>query len=537
VKRREFLISSSAVTLATKASVAESVLPNGQSDEGHRPANERRFNEQYQGDHLSEIAFPMGGIGAGTICIEGQGALSNVSIRNHPDVLNEPCMFAAISIKNSGARVVEGPVPARKIFNQPQSGLGGPGTTYGLPRFQNATFLARFPFATVALSDSAFPVEVDVVAWSPFEPGNADDSSLPVAALEYHLRNRANAPIEGVFSFNTTNFLIQEFSEDQQPTVSQGTRPIDEGFAIWCGKEIDRDGSNAALSVTISDPERKTNCAWFRGDWYDALTIAWRDIEQSACFNADPPSAGEPSPGASVFVPFRLAAGAAKAVTVRLAWYCASSSLRADESTLKAPQTPAGREEAYRPWYSGKFPDIDAITKYWRDNVATLRTKSERFSNALQGEGLPPEIVEAVAANLSILKSPTVLRQIDGRLWGWEGCEDKIGSCYGSCTHVWNYAQAIAHLFPGLERSLRETEFFVSQDQQGHQAFRTPLPIRAPIHDGYAAADGQLGGIIKVYREWRISGDERWLAKMWPKVAKSLDYCIETWDPQTKRHY
>jgi hypothetical protein len=81
---------------------------------------------------------------------------------------------------------------------------------------------------------------------------------------------------------------------------------------------------------------------------------------------------------------------------------------------------------------------------------------------------------------------------------------------------------------------LRETEFGPSQDEKGHQTFRASLPIRPVAHDFHAAADGQLGGIMKVYREWRISGDAEWLRGLWPKVRKSLDYCIETWDPDHK---
>lgn len=157
-------------------------------------------------------------------------------------------------------------------------------------------------------------------------------------------------------------------------------------------------------------------------------------------------------------------------------------------------------------------------------------------SDAFYDNTLPDEVVEAVAANLTILKSPTVLRQTDGRLWCFEGCNDDSGCCYGSCTHVWNYAQAIPHLFPDLERTLRETEFFVSQDERGHQVFRSSLPIRRPNHDRTdrlrrAAADGQLGGIMKTYREWRISGDTSWLRRIWAKVKQSLDYCSRTWDP------
>jgi hypothetical protein len=125
-----------------------------------------------------------------------------------------------------------------------------------------------------------------------------------------------------------------------------------------------------------------------------------------------------------------------------------------------------------------------------------------------------------VAANLTILKSPTVLRQKDGKLWAWEGCHDLGGCCHGSCTHVWNYAQAIPHLFPALERSLRETEFTDNQNEEGHQTFRATLPIRKNEHGFHAAADGQLGGIMKIHRDWKISGDNEWLGKLWPKVKK-----------------
>jgi hypothetical protein len=75
-----------------------------------------------------------------------------------------------------------------------------------------------------------------------------------------------------------------------------------------------------------------------------------------------------------------------------------------------------------------------------------------------------------------------------------------------------------------FERSLRETEFGPSQNEAGHQQFRSGLPIRPVEHDFHAAADGQLGGIMKVFREWRISGDTEWLRGLWPKVKRSLDY-------------
>jgi uncharacterized protein (DUF608 family) len=188
----------------------------------------------------------------------------------------------------------------------------------------------------------------------------------------------------------------------------------------------------------------------------------------------------------------------------------------------------------YKPWYSSKFSDINEVIAYWSSNYDSLRNKTSLFSKAFYSSTLPPEVIEAIAANLTIIKSPTVLRQYDGRLWSWEGCGDEGGCCHGSCTHVWNYAQAIPHLFPQLERTLRNTEFCENQNKEGHQGFRANMPISPLKHDFHAAADGQLGGIMKVYRDWRISGDNNWLQKIFPMVLKSMDYCISTWDPKEK---
>ena len=46
----------------------------------------RAYNSEYAGSFLNRVAFPMGGLGAGMICLEGSGALSHVSLRNRPEV-------------------------------------------------------------------------------------------------------------------------------------------------------------------------------------------------------------------------------------------------------------------------------------------------------------------------------------------------------------------------------------------------------------------------------------------------------------------
>ena len=537
--RRQFLKLSTTTVGAVSALGVSTSSPGAEvsekkSAEGRRARvgdrrNSRPFNAAYTGDFLNQVAFPLGGIGAGMICLEGTGALSQVSLRNRPEVFNEPCVFAAISVKGKPgvARVLEGPVPSRKLFGPPGTGNGAGGTTYGLPRFANANFKTRFPFGDIVLTDPTVPLDVTLTGWSPFEPGDTDNSSLPVAGLEYRFTNRSRAPISAVFSFNAKNFM----GGGENP---KAVRPIAGGFILWGGGSKEKPWEEGAFSATVTEPGAKVNYAWFRGGWWDALTLAWNDVAQGACYDRAPLTGGEPSPGASLFVPFDLAPGASRTVALRLAWFVGQTNLRIGKDLPGIAVESKGEAAKFRPWYAGKFTDINGVSFYWRDRYDGLRGAAERFSKCFYDSTLPPEVLEAVAANLTILKSPTVLRQTDGRLWSWEGCGDNSGCCHGSCTHVWNYAQAIPHFFPDLERTLRETEFGLSQNEKGHQQFRSSLPIRPVEHDFHAAADGQLGGIMKVYRDWRISGDTPWLRTLWPKVKQSLNYCIETWDPGHK---
>src|SRR5262249_37738985 len=137
---------------------------------------------------------------------------SHVSVRNHPEILNEPGMFAAICIKGmpNGAKLLEGPVPDWKKFGLRESGNGLGGATTGLPHFHHASFVARFPFGNLDLSDKDLPLRVNVTGWSPFIPTDEDHSGLPVGAMEYKFKNTGSATLDMVFSFNTRNFLAVE---------------------------------------------------------------------------------------------------------------------------------------------------------------------------------------------------------------------------------------------------------------------------------------------------------------------------------------
>ena len=551
--RRSFLKNISAGSAAAFLPVDILAKGNKQAERVNRIINapndnkspKHIYNGPYEGEWLNRVAFPVGGLGAGMFCMEGTGAISHVSVRNRPEIFNEPGMFAAISVKGikNGTKLLEGPVPDWKKFGLKDAGNGLGGATTGLPHFHQASFTARFPFGYLDIRDNDLPLSVRVTGWSPFIPTDEDNSGLPVGAMEYRFVNTGNTNLDLVFSFNSKNFLSLEKGKNAISSIQNGyilsetgtaEKPFKTEFAVFTN-----DGS------TIID-----HC-WFRGGWWDPMTMAWNVVKNGEMISNPPVE--KDAPGASLYTPFKLAPGKEKTIRVLMAWYTPDSDQTYGTMGTRKENcdpnsgccnSPAdlspglkdidADQKYYKPWYSSRFRNIQELAVYWRQQYDVLKKASGLFSESFYNSTLPPEVIEAVAANLTILKSPTVMRQYDGRLWSFEGCGDTWGCCHGSCTHVWNYAQAIPHLFPALERTLRHTEFCENQDLEGHQNFRATLPIHPVSHEFHSAADGQLGGIMKVYRDWRISGDNEWMKKMYPMVKVSMDYCISTWDPRHK---
>lgn len=503
----------------------------------HMPADAaaagRGYNEPYQGPYLDHVAFPIGGLGSGMFCFEGTGAISNMSLHHVPDLFHEPCTFAAICVKGveNGAKVLEVNVPDYKKFGRRDGGMGVGGTTWGLPRFDEGTFTARFPFAELQLRDEDMPLAVTITVWNPFIPNDEDNSGLPVAGFEYAFTNTSDKPLEAVFSFNTRNFMYKTNK------ALSSVQPMKNGFVLNQEAPENEPNLEGRFAIYTDDDGAVVDHCWFRGGWFDPLTMAWNKVKSG---EMTPNSTGDGAPGASLYVPVNLRPGETKTVRLHMAWYVPHSFHRigpdakneSDYGSCYKEELYKDTPEKYEPWYSRRFASLEEVVAYWDANYDKLKASTERFTEAFYDTTLPAEVVEAVAANLTILKSATVMRQHDGRFWVWEGSGDSWGSCHGSCTHVWNYAQAVPHLFPRMERTLRETEFFVDQNTEGHQVFRANIPIRPVHHDFHAAADGQLGGIIKVYRDWRISGDDEWIRRIYPQLQQSLDYCIRTWDPR-----
>ena len=501
--------------------------------------------------------MPIGGLGAGCICINGSGGLQDFSIRARPETTALPAGFtssssdtgfAVLYIKGPTpvAKVVEGPFPPFKIFDQGLQGQGlRRGGSEGFPRFEKSNFRGEFPFGEIRFGDQAIPLDVSLIAWNPFIPLDDKNSGIPCAILEYTLHNASSRGVDYEFSYHLSH-LAPGCRPDQAASANAA---LPGKGAFLCNREAANAEAYGSATLTVIGAKPKIKAMWLRSPgWeFDSLSALWREVS-TGTFTANEgantvDNAGRN--GASILMEGHLAPGESRTYPIVITWHVPNCYLRqggvagaqnagAIEGTAGCRTVPADAPPPWHPFYSTQWKDAREVAAYVEQNFPGLRSRTVMFKDALFSSTFPSYVLDAVSANLSILKSPTILREANGNVWGWEGCFPDAGCCHGSCTHVWNYAQAVPHLYPQLERTLRDLELVRSMDDRGHVNFRGAIPDGPVDHNFHAAADGQLGGIMKVYRDWQISGDAAWLKRMYPLAKRSIDYCIGAWDPDHK---
>lgn len=488
----------------------------------------------YKQKKTKYISFPLGGIGTGSIGIAGNGELVDWEIFNRPDK-NSKNGFSHFAIKAkrgnvSTAKVLQGDIEKDLMgptINGHFSGFGfGPlqTTMGGFPHFKNVVFKGEFPLAELFFNDRDFPGRIKLTAFNPFIPQDEYNSSLPAAFFIVQIENDTDESVEYTVAFSVRN------PADSAKNVSITKEGVN---GVFLGNSADKDDVKYCdISIATDSEECSVTENWFRGSWCDPQTIYWRDF----CDNEQQKNRTYPDAGkcdhASLYAYVTLPPKEKKKIRFVMTWNVPNN-----YNYWEPPHDGETEKDVrWKNYYASCFDNSEESVCYCLKNFDQLYNKTVRFKNALFTSSLPKAVKEAVSANLSILKSPTVLRLEDGTFYGWEGVMEKKGSCEGTCQHVWNYAYALPYLFPALERSLRETVYRYNTFSDGETTFRTALPLgRKRVGKFRACVDGQMGEVIKSYREWKISGDGDWLKIHWPSIKKMLEYAwaetnIDCWD-------
>ncbi|TCC40052.1 hypothetical protein E0H75_38940 [Kribbella capetownensis] len=173
--------------------------------------------------------------------------------------------------------------------------------------------------------------------------------------------------------------------------------------------------------------------------------------------------------------------------------------------------------------YSTRFGSARQVAQYVGTHIERLESGTREWVRTWYDDStLPHWFLERTLATVSTLATGTCHRWQDGRFYAWEGTY----CCSGTCEHVWNYAQAIARLFPDLERDTRErVDLGIAYKPTGEIGNRGESPDASS-----SFADGHCGTILRIYREHQMSRDSAFLTRVWPKVKVSVDYLVSARD-------
>jgi len=177
---------------------------------------------------------------------------------------------------------------------------------------------------------------------------------------------------------------------------------------------------------------------------------------------------------------------------------------------LRMDRLPPGR------YYATRFDSAISVVRYLQKNFAALSDQTRLWHDTWYDSTLPYWFLDRTFLNTSILATSTCFRFGDGRFYGWEG----VGCCEGTCGHVWQYAHAMARLFPYLERITRENvDFGLALQPDG------AIHFRGEFND-IPAIDAQAGTILRALREHQMSADAAFLHRNWPKIKKATEWLI-----------
>jgi non-lysosomal glucosylceramidase len=485
----------------------------------------------------------LGGIGTGNVSLGSRGELRDWEIFNKPvKGKSLPNTFFAIWAKPEGGAPVAKVLESRITPPYHCSHGYHPLTAGGLPRMKKSTLKGEYPIANVSFEDDVLPVAVELEAYTPMIPLNPEDSGIPCAILTYQVTNTTEKVVEttvvgsminpvGGISYDAFGNLnpvacganMNEYKKEDQLS----------GLYMYSNKYASDDLLYGNMTLATTNRNTTAKRAWLRGAWFDFLQEFWDDFSVDGRLNDlgyDTATDEHKTDTGSLGIYETLQPGETKRFTFILAWYFPNR-VNGWNDHIRVKEK--GRE-TIRNHYATRFDSSWSAASYFVRHMDRLSDGTRRFRDSLFASTLPGYVIDALAGNMPVIRSNTCFWLEDGRFLSYEGCFDELGCCDGTCTHVWNYAQSAAFLFPSLERKMREIEFMEEVNEEGKMDFRAYKMFNSTwIWGGKvapAAADGQLGTVMRVYREWKLSGDDDFLKKLWSPMKRTLKYAFIQWD-------
>src|SRR5665213_2528784 len=432
----------------------------------------------YKGDELSSIGMPCGGIAAGQLYVRGDGTLANWWISNNAYNTG----YGKDSLMNFQTALGPWKVCYQR-FTPPSyidQGFsisvrqGNKKTVRQLNKqgFDDISFIGEYPIATIryASRSNPLPVKINMEVFSPFIPLNAKESATPGTVLKFTVTNQSASSME----VSLKGWLQNMVCLDLKDRIRANNRNrVQKGKGI-SGVFMDVVKPSSDLADTGFFPQTHP----YAGNI--SLSVLSGQAEVDADYNREtthrPSLTAEKRVGekliGSAGSSFSLKPGETRELTFLLTWYFPNrpSYYYGSDLTNIIPNDwnealPVKGTTILGNMYANWFSSSSDVAGWLQQNLVRLSAQTHLFHDTwYKNTTLPYWLAQRILMPVSTLATETCQWWASDKFWAWEG----VGSCVGTCTHVWNYEQALAHLFPELERNIREkTDFETSFQENG----------------------------------------------------------------------
>ena len=537
IRRRSFLkqttILSAAFMAARMPAVAGPFAP-GETGNGKIPADKKLDPEWIKSlykrgmvttylqskNELQYIGMPVGGINCGTVYLRGDGRLWLWDIFNKnqegiasKEVATDSAVLGSkrkILPRDGSAYIA----PAKDIYPLEQGfaiKIVWDGKTV-IRKFEakdavagvwkEIAFEATYPVATIRYIDDTLPVEISLQVYSPFIALDEQDSGLPATIFSFHVTNRSTTPVAiSVLGWLENKAGIHSAKADSHErfTKSHSAKGF---YAVEAGvrnkktftTDIMKQPDYGSMCIASLNETAKLNTDV-------SLQLSEDSFDQFAG-NETVKATDEKLIGA-VSIHHLLLPGKDIISNFAITWHFPHFSLKGIDGE--------GR------FYQNRFTSAGAVAQYIAQHFKKLSAQTKRWKNTWYDSTLPWWFLERTFSNISTLATTTCHRFGSGRFYAWEG----VGCCPGTCTHVWQYAQAVGRIFPALERDTRErVDLGLAFAEDTGMIWYRGEAAKQP------AIDGQAGTVLRIYREHQMSANDQFLRRNWTKIKKAVQFVI-----------
>lgn len=463
-------------------------------------------------NELQYIGMPVGGINTGTLYLGGDGRLWLWDIFNDNREGIQPKEVEWSSDLHAGKKVRSRDGSA---YVKPAKNEGEVEQGFAFKITQNGTtiikrmlasdwddivFEASYPMATITYIDKKLPVQIVATVFSPFIALDELNSGLPATIYSFSVKNNSASPAQVQITGwleNKTGIRTASNKEERINTAAVKNNGAEVLCTIQTKADVDKLTAQADYGTMCVTALSKNSFA------IASLNTEKEEELFSSSSKTEAKSLVDNKLIGAVSTSIVLAPNQTRNADFVFAWHFPNLSLNAIPDS--------GR------FYNTLFKNAAAVTAYVQKNFTKLSVESSLWKETFYDSTLPHWFLERTFLNISCLATTTSHRMESGRYYAWEG----VGCCPGTCTHVWQYAQASGRIFPQMEKDIRErVDLGLALQKDGSMWYRCEADKRP-------AVDGQAGTILRFYREHQMSVDDVFLRRNWSKIKKTILFLMK----------